>query len=173
MPKVIKNEPTDKPKKITKAELKSIENQKWIEMCEYVKLEVLQYPATMKFPTQLALRLLGVLNGKFLANNLITPLASYTYEQVLMTFKACKYDILNIISKTQIKNEGHLINLVMKIAENSINDIVLRMQNAEKSKEKVELMELDNIINDGVEYKDKVVKDDNRGKVADKLKELW
>jgi hypothetical protein len=162
-----------KPKKITKAEQKSIENQKWIEMCEYVKLEILQYPPEMKYPRPLALRLRGLLNGKFMANKTTKPLASYTIEQVLMTFKACKYDILRGFSNNVFKDENHRVNYMMVAIEANINDIVLRMRNAEKSKEKVESMELDNIVNEGVEYKDKVIKDDSRSKVADKLKELW
>ena len=40
----------------------------WVELCEYIKLEILQYPDEMKYPRRLAVRIRGLLSGNFISN---------------------------------------------------------------------------------------------------------
>lgn len=146
---------------------KKQENQEWIELCEYVYDEILQYSSDLKFPKYLVLRLRGLRNGQFLANKKIKPLASYDYKVILYTFKACKYKILQYINKTEFNDEKHKINSIMMFIENEINDIVIRLKNAQKAKEKTVNLPLENQINNNADYKVKS-KD-----VIKELEELW
>jgi len=153
--------------KITKKQ----EQKDWLEMCEYVFKEVLQYETGKKFPRYLALRLRGLHEGKFMANTKQKPQASYDYRLILLTFKFCKYSILQYIGPTRdkIKDEKHLINTIMTFIENEINNVFSRLKNAKKAEEKTATIELENQIHEGAEYKAK-----SKDKKIDKeLEELW
>lgn len=49
--------------------VKKKDNEQWIELCEYVKKEILEYDDNMKFPQYLALKLQGIKRGEHIANN--------------------------------------------------------------------------------------------------------
>jgi hypothetical protein len=117
----------------------------------------------------MALRLRGLADGKFIANKNTKPQASYDYKTILYTFKICKSKIKEYMINNQIKikDETHKINLIMMFVENEINDVVLRLQNAKKSEEKTENLELENQFNNGAEYQKKETK------INKKLTELW
>jgi len=153
--------------KITKKQ----EQVEWLEMCSYIFKEVLQYEEGKKFPKYLALRLRGLHEGKFMANTKQKPQASYDYKLILLTFKFCKYSILQYLgpSREKIKDERHLINTIMSFVENEINNVVSRLKNSKKAEEKTMNIELNNQVHEGAEYKPK-----SKDKKIDKeLEELW
>jgi hypothetical protein len=118
-------------------------NNDWLELCEYVKDKILRYNNDMKFPQYLALRLKGLQNGNFIANNKSKPMANYDFKTILLTFKYCSTDIKNYIdnNKDRIKDEQHLINLIMMFIEKNINDIVKKIQEKNKTQEKLNLLD--------------------------------
>lgn len=144
-------------------------DNEWIELCEYVKKEILEYPDDMKFPKYLALRLRGLTSGQFIANKKQTPQASYDYKTILITFKICKSKILQyfIGNQTKFKDERHKINTIMLFIENEINDVTIRLKNVKHSEDKIVNLELENQFNVGSEYKNK------NKKVNEKLNDLW
>lgn len=148
---------------------KKQEHKEWLELCEYVFKEILQYDSGIKFPRYLALRLRGLHNGQFMANKKHKPLANYDYKIILVTFKFCKHNILKYIdqNKEKIKNERHLINTIMIFIENEINNIVLKLKISIKAEEKTVNIELENQTHKGAEYKTKI-KDINK-----ELEGLW
>lgn len=135
-------------------------NKEWIELCEYVKLEILRYDDNMKFPSYLALKLKGLKTGNHIANNNIPANACYDDYTILCTFKLCKKKILDYIDKneTKIKDENHRINLIMKIIEPEINDVYLRIQHKKQSEEKFENTSYDNQFEESAIYKPKTSK---------------
>jgi len=148
---------------------KSKKNEDWISLCEYVKKEIMGYSDELKFPRFIALRLRGLGEGKFIANKKQEPLANYDYKTILYTFKICKYDILNGFknNNTKFTNEEHKFNYAMVIIEKNINDMVIRLQNAKKAKEKAETINLDNIYHESAEYSNKTKKTNYS------LEDLW
>ena len=52
--------------------IKKKDNEQWIELCEYVKKEILEYDDNMKFPQYLALKLQGIKRGEHIACLLYT-----------------------------------------------------------------------------------------------------
>ena len=150
--------------KITKKQ----EQKNWLELCDYIFKEILQYETGIKFPRYLALRLRGLHEGKFMANTKQKPLANYDYTLILLTCKYCKYSILQYLGKRdQIKDERHLINTIMLMIENEINNVVSRLSNSKKAEEKTINIELENQIHEGADYKTKIKK------VNKELEELW
>lgn len=116
------------------------QNQDWIDLCTYVKDNILNYSSDMKFPKYLALRLKGLSEGNFIANKNIKSNAKYPFKTILLTCKLVKPKIQNyfINNNIKIKDEYHKINLVMYFIEQEINDVVLRLQQKQKNDEIIE-----------------------------------
>jgi len=148
---------------------KKREQKEWLELCDYIFRDILQYETGIKFPRYLALRLRGLHEGTFIANKKHKPQASYDYKIILLTFKFCKYSILQYLGPTRekIKDERHLINTIMTFIEGQINNVVSRLKNSKKAEEKTIHIELENQVHEGAEYKPK-------SKTTNKeLEELW
>lgn len=140
----------------------------WVDLYEYVKKEIMGY-TDEKLPKYIVLRLRGLSKGQFLANTKNQPMANYDYKTILYTFKICKQNILIGFrtNNTKFTDEKHKFNYAMVIIENNINDVVIRLKNANLAKEKAEKIELENIYHEGAEYTAKT-------KVENKtLEDLW
>lgn len=136
---------------------KEPKNTEWIELCEYVRKEILQYDDNMKFPTYFALRLQGLKKGQYIANKFQETHACYDDHTLLCAFKISKNRIVNYLKKneTKITDENHKINLILKMVEPEINDVYLRLQQVKKQEEKLITTNYDNQFNDGAEYQRK------------------
>ncbi len=145
------------------------QDPEWINLYEYVKKEIMEYPDDFKLPKFIILRLRGLAKGQFLANKKQPPMANYEYKTILYTFKICKLSILTGFksNNTKFTNEQHKFNYAMVIIENNINDMVIRLKNAKSAKEKTESLKMDNINHEGAEYISKTKKENNN------LKDLW
>ena len=123
--------------------IKKKDNKQWIELCEYVKKEILEYDDNMKFP-------------------------QYDYT-ILCTFKLCKRKIVTYLHENEkkIKDEKHKINLIMKMIEPEINDVYLRLQNVKKTEERVESKDFNNQNNENAGYVKKTKE------TSDRMKKLF
>lgn len=148
---------------------KEKDNEQWLELCRYVKKEILEYDDNMKFPKYLALRLQGVKRGEHIANNTHNINANYDDYTILCTFKLCKKKIVSYLHKNEnkIHDEKHKINLIMKIIEPEINDVYLRLQNVKKTEERVESKDFNNQSNENAGYVKKTKE------TSDKMKKLF
>lgn len=145
------------------------DNKDWLELCAYVKKEILEYDDNMMFPKYLALKLQGIKKGQHIANNNIQAQAHYDDKTLLCAFKLCKKKIVTYLHKNEkkIKDEQHKINLIIKMIEPEINDMYLRLQEAERVKARVENGSFDNQLNTGADYIKKTKE------VNDKMKKLF
>ena len=150
------------------AKQSELENQQWNDLYQYIKREIFRYDDKQNLSKNLILRLKGLRDGKFMANNKIPKTASYSYEVILFTFKLCKNNIIHSLQTKQFNNESNKINYIMKIIENNINDVYIRIQNAEKSKNKIANINVDLINNEGAIYTTKTP-----SKINTKLDGLW
>lgn len=116
------------------------EKEQFDVLCKYVKENILKYDDTMKLPKYLILRLRGLRQGKFIANKKQESEASYGYDIILKTFKYISYDIRNYLTKNgdRIKDEQHLINLIMTFVEKDINNVVEKLRQKQIEEEKME-----------------------------------
>ena len=80
-----------------RAKKKERKDKDWIELCEYVKREILEYDDNMKFPKHLALRLKGIERGEYIGNNKHISNANYDYYTILCTFMLCKKKIVTYL----------------------------------------------------------------------------
>lgn len=140
---------------------------KWDNLYEFVKLEILQYK-DKKMPQYMVLRLLGLRDGKFLCNKNTKTQGKYDFDIILLTFKLMKGTILNALSSTEIKDERHRVNLIIKIVESELNNVKDRIESKKKSEEKIESIDLTHQTHEQSNYKKKTDKKENG-----KLKNLW
>jgi len=138
----------------------------WDALYNYVKIDILNYQ-DKKMPKYMTLRLIGLKDGKFYANNKTKKEASYDYKLILLTFKLMKGTILNALQNTNIKDEQHKINLIMKIVESEINNVKDRLEAKKKSEEKIEIIDLSHQVREQSNYSKK------SKEVNEKLKNLW
>lgn len=143
------------------------QNQDWIILCNYIKDNILEYSPEMKFPKYLALRLKGLSEGNFIANNNIKSNAKYSFKTILLTCKLVKPKILNYFlnNAIKIKDEKHKINLIMFFIEQEINDVVLRIQQKQKNDKFIESIDMP-------DYKETTYKT-TLHKKNDNLNDLW
>ena len=109
----------------------------WDNLYQYVR-KLLGYDETMALPKFMVVRLKGLTEGKFIANNRTKPMAQYSFNTVYLTFVYCKNEIQRVLQTKSFKNEQHKFNYIMAIVENNINDVVIKLRNAKKSKEVAE-----------------------------------
>lgn len=133
------------------------ENEQWSELYDYVHTEILGYTKDMQLPKFMIYRLRGLKDGKFMSNKNTPPNASYSYYEMLLTFKACKLDIQRYTEqKLAFADEQHRFNYILVIIENNINDIVLKLQNSKQQLERVESIDVSAVKREiNTEYKRK------------------
>lgn len=143
------------------------EKLEWNELFQYFKVDIMGYN-DKKLPQFAVLRLKGLAEGKFMSNKKITPQASYTFKEILLTLKLCKSTIDKYFMNNNgsFSDERHKINGVFVIVESEINNTKDMMNRCRIAKEKIEIMDVEHYSTDDAEYKTK-------GKVNTKLKELW
>lgn len=141
------------------------EKQDWEALYFYVK-NLLGYDENQSLSSTMVLRLKGLLTNKFIENKNVASTANYSYETILNTFKYCSPDIQRALRTNNFQNEQHKFLYITKIVENNINNVYLRMKNAEKAKEEAKKMIVDMPIHTGAEFKP-------RKKKQDRFSDLW
>ena len=109
------------------------ESQNWEELYCYIK-KLMNYDENQCLSKNMVLRLKGLSTGKFMANKNIKDNANYSYKIILLTFKYCSPSIQRALDTVSFENENHKFNYIMRIVENNINTVYIRMKNAEKAK---------------------------------------
>lgn len=120
-------------------------------------------------PKYMVLRLKGLSTGNFMSNKHIQAQASYTFKEILLTFKLCK----SKISQYEMNNNGiftseqHKFNGIMVIVEANINDTIEILNRRKVADDKIDTIDFKHQITETAEYKKKGTVDKT------KLKELW
>lgn len=141
------------------------EKQDWESLYYHVK-SLLGYDENQALSSTMVLRLKGLLTNKFIENNNIESTANYSYETILNTFKFCSVEIQKALRTKCFANETHRFNYVLKIVEQNINTVYVRMKNVERAKEEAKNTSIDMPTHTGAVFKPKEKK-------SDKFSNLW
>lgn len=142
------------------------EREAWDSLYEYVRTKVMRYDSNQALPSQMVLRLKGMLNGKFMANGSTKDMANYSYDVVLNTFKYSMPDIQRALNNKSFNSEWHKFLYIMKIVEGNLNDVYIRMNRNRKIEEEIKNDTCDIYKHIGVEFKPKKKK-------PNKFIDLW
>lgn len=138
----------------------------WDELYTYVKKNIMGYDDDQALSSAMVLRLKGLLTNKFMENNNIQSTANYSYETILNTFKYSYLDINRALRTNNFKDEKHKFNYILKIVEQNINTVYVKMKNVEKAKEEAKNITIEASTHTGAEFKPKEKK-------KDKFTDLW
>ena len=144
-------------------------DQDFRNLCEWLEINIFNYHVPdQRLQTDACLVLIGLRNGKAVANNLTEDNGYYPWNVILMTFKANKNLILNSIKGKNFQSERSKMTYICKIAQDKINDIYGRYLNAQKTQEKVKNVDTSVMTYEGAEYKTNTER-----KVNKRLEDLW
>lgn len=143
------------------------EKRSWENLYYYVK-DLLGYDENQALSSTMVLRLKGLSTNKFMENNNIESTANYSYEVILNTFKFCSPTINKALRTNSWANESHKFNYILKVVENNINNVYMRMKNVERAKEEAKNTTINTANHTGAEYQRKTKEVNN-----DLLNDLW
>lgn len=151
---------------MAKKKMTEKDKRDWDLLYNYVKSNIMGYDQNQALSSTMVLRLKGLLSGKFIENNGTANKANYSYEVILNTFKFCSTQIQNALRTNNFNSEMHKFLYVVKIVENNINDVYMKMRNSQKAKEEAKNTTVEIPMHQGAEFKPKE-------KRKDKFSDLW
>lgn len=151
---------------MAKKKMTEKDKQDWDLLYTYVKSNIMGYDENQSLSKQMVLRLKGLSTNKFMENNNVESTANYSYETILNTFKFCYLQIQNALRTNNFNSEMHKFLYVVKIVENNINDVYMKMRNSQKAKEEAKNTTVEIPMHQGAEFKPKE-------KRKDKFSDLW
>lgn len=154
--------------KKTKEKMTKEEKEDWKALYEYVHTNVLGYDKNQSLSRSQVLRLKGLKNNKFMANNNVEDTANYSFKVILYAFQSCKPAIQNAIDRVNFKDEMHKFNYILKIVEPQLNDVYTRMKKRDEAKVEVEREVANYVDVKAAEFKPKPKK-----KMNDRFADLW
>lgn len=155
-------------KNLPKNKMNQEDIDNWKKLCKYVEQDVLGYDENQKLSRSQCLRLRGLLNGKYIANNNIESTANYSYEIILLTFKFCMPDIKRSLNAVNFRDETHKFNYILRIVEDNINTVYLKMKKLKKAKEESIKHDVSESVSYENTFKPKEIK-----KSTGKFDDLW
>ena len=117
------------------------EKKQWDELYSYVK-ELMGYDCKTSLSRTEVLKLKGLTRGQFIANNNQQELAEYSFYEILVTFKVCKFDIIRGFRSNSFKSNGHKFNYMIKIVEGNLSTVRERLKQREQAEQKIESVEV-------------------------------
>lgn len=150
---------------MAKKKMTEKQKQDWENLYYYVK-NLLGYDENQALSNTMVLRLKGLSTNKFIENSNVESTANYSYEVILNTFKFCSVTIQKALRTNNFRDESHRFNYILKIVENNINNVYLRMRNIDKAKEEAKSSTVEMTAHTGAEFKPKEKK-------IDKFTNLW
>lgn len=144
------------------------DHDQWIELCKWIEINLFNYDGEkQKLQRGASLALDGLRKGQNIANNEDDTYGEYPLNVILMTFKANKILIQNAIRNKNFETETHKMIYICTIVRDRLNDMYSRYLNAQKTKEKVELVDTSTMTNKGAEYQV------SKRKTNKRLEGLW
>lgn len=144
-------------------------NQEFRNLCEWLEINIFNYDISVqRLQTDACLVLMGLKNGKAVANNKTENNGNYSWDIILMTFKINKKYILSCIQDKTFQSERTKMTYICKIVQDKINDVYQRSLNMKKSQNKIENIDTSIATYECAEYKPETHK-----KINKRLEDLW
>ena len=153
--------------KTPKKRMTQKDKETWDEVYDYFRYKVLNYEEGQSLPRSTALRLKGMLEGKYMVNNSTESLANYSYEVLLNTLKYSMPDIQRGFANNTFVDEKHKTNYALKIVEENLNTVYAKMESMKKAEEKTNSIDTAIIMHESAEYKT------SDRKISSRLIDLW
>ena len=124
------------------AKMSAEEVRQWNELYSYVHDVIMGYDEKTALDRYFVLRLKGLKEGMFIANNKTKLYGEYTFQEILATFMYCKSEIVKGLTFNDFKDNQHKINYIMFLVELQLNMIRERIRNKAKEEKQIEQIEI-------------------------------
>ena len=148
--------------------LSSEEVTYWEKLYDYVNYQIMGYKKNM-LSSYMISRLKGLREGKYFQNTQQDVEGIYPSKVILNTFKFCMPNIQRALNNNSFKDEKHKFNYILKIVEDNLNNVYIRMKNVEKVKEEADNLDVSNT----AEYVNTFKAKNDTSKASDKYNDLW
>lgn len=112
--------------------------KEWFDtLYEYVRTTILGYDSNQSLSKNMVLKLKGLSQGKYMANNTTENKANYSYEVIYYTFVWCRQSILRAMQRKTFETEEGKFNYILAIIRNNINDMYLKVENKRQQEEEM------------------------------------
>ena len=135
---VDENEFKIKPKKKNTKHMSVEDREKWNELYEYVRTNVMDFDKNTSLNKNMVLRLKGLLTGNVFANNKTKNNANYSYDVVINTFKFCYLDIQRAKMTKEFETDMKKFNYILAIVSNNLSTVYERMKDTQKANKELE-----------------------------------
>ena len=139
--------------KVKRKKMSKEEKEQWDKLYSYVK-GLMGYDDKTSLSRTEVLKLKGLTRGQFIANNNQQELAEYSFYEILITFKICKFDIIRGFRNNSFKSNRHKFNYMIKIVESNLSTVRERLKSRQKQEERIASIEI-NTEEEIAEYKKK------------------
>ena len=127
---------------MVKKKMSDQEKKDWNELYSYIHDVIMGYDEKTALDRYFVLRLKGLKEGKFIANNKTKLYGEYTFQEILATFMYCKSEIVKGLTFNDFKDNQHKINYIMFLVELQLNMIRERIRNKPKEEKQIEQIEI-------------------------------
>ena len=128
--------------KVRRKKMSEEEKEQFNELYSYVHDVIMGYDEKTALDRYFVLRLKGLKEGKFIANNKTKLYGEYTFQEILATFMYCKSEIVKGLTFNDFKDNQHKINYIMFLVELQLNMIRDRIRNKAKEEKQIEQIEI-------------------------------
>lgn len=128
--------------KVKRKKMSEEEKRDWDKLYFYVHDVIMGYDEKTALDRYFVLRLKGLTEGKFIANNRTKLYGEYTFKEILATFIYCKSEIVKGLTFNDFKDNQHKINYIMFLVELQLNMIRERIRNKVKEEKQIEQVEI-------------------------------
>ena len=128
--------------KVKRKKMSAEEKEQFNELYSYVHDVIMGYDEKTALDRYFVLRLKGLKEGKFIANNKTKLYGEYTFQEILATFMYCKNEIVKGLTFNDFKDTQHKINYIMFLVELQLNMIRERIRNKAKEEKQIEQVEI-------------------------------
>ena len=128
--------------KVKRKKMSKEEKEQWDKLYFYVHDVIMGYDEKTALDRYFVLRLKGLKEGKFIANNKTKLYGEYTFQEILATFMYCKSEIVKGLTFNDFKDNQHKINYIMFLVELQLNMIRERIRNKAKEEKQIEQIEV-------------------------------
>ena len=128
--------------KVKRKKMSAEEKEQFNELYSYVHDVIMGYDEKTALDRYFVLRLKGLKEGKFIANNKTKLYGEYTIQEILATFMYCKNEIVKGLTFNDFKDNQHKINYIMFLVELQLNMIRERIRNKAKEEKQIEQVEI-------------------------------
>lgn len=109
----------------------------WDSLYRYIKYNVMGYDVEQLLEPKITQKIKEIQTGRILGNNKQNAICEYSYNDILLTFKFCYFDIQKAIKCKNFSNNVSKFNYICAIVKDNLNTVIDRQKAQEMANEKL------------------------------------